>query len=118
MIHGKGPFNSLIGFWKMCSYWTWHYAITKNRKKLLYIVSLEAAKAFNLVAHRTIKETLQMMVAYIGDIYNRSTTVNMPGSEISNEIRPQCGVKQDDLMSPSIFNMVIDRVDWGRAQPS
>lgn len=48
------------------------------------------------------------MVDYIMNMYNRSYTRICCGGWKSEAIRPNCGVKQGDPMSPVIFNMIID----------
>lgn len=87
-----------------------------QRHKPLFMASLDIAKAFDSVSHETIKETLLefglpgTMIGYVADVYEKSKTVLSCGSWTSGEIRPTCGVKQGDPMSPMIFNMVIDRM--------
>jgi len=80
------------------------------------MVSLDIAKAFDSVSHATIRETLMVMglpdgmVEYIADVYARSTTFLSCNTWISNKVQPTCDVKQDDPMSPVIFNIIMDRV--------
>lgn len=50
------------------------------------------------------------MTEYIRDTCKRSKTTLTCGKWESDEFRPACGVKQGDLLSPVIFNMVIDRL--------
>ncbi|CAI5789269.1 Hypothetical predicted protein [Podarcis lilfordi] len=82
------------------------------------MASLDVAKAFDSVAHNTIKETLQMMgipdamTYYISDVYDRSTTILSCGGVTSQEFHPRCGAKQGDPMSPCIFYMIMDRLLW------
>lgn len=84
--------------------------------KQLFIASLDIAKAFDSLAHRTISETLEVsgvprpMIDYIMDVYSKSSTRLYCNNWTSNKITPTCGVKQGDPMSPIIFNMVIDRM--------
>lgn len=87
----------------------------KNHKPL-FVASLDIAKAFDSVSHKAIKNTLQVMglpapmIEYITDVYSRSVTRLSCDSWTSEKIRPTCGVKQGDPMSPIIFNMVIERL--------
>ncbi|CAK9834256.1 Retrovirus-related Pol polyprotein from type-2 retrotransposable element R2DM [Anthophora retusa] len=84
--------------------------------KQLYMASMDIAKAFDSVSHKTINETLNIMglpkpmVQYIMDTYERSSTTLMCDDWESDEIKPACGVRQGDPLSPLIFNMVIDRL--------
>lgn len=90
-----------------------------KQHKPLFMASLDIAKAFDSVSHKTIQETLetleimgvpQPMTQYIMDVYNNSTTKLTCNGWTSDHIKPLCGVKQGDPMSPLIFNMVIDRL--------
>lgn len=87
-----------------------------RKHKSLFVASLDVAKAFDSVSHTAIRETLaemglpQEMVRYIMNIYAESTTRLCCGSWTSDTIKPTCGVKQGDPMSPIIFNMVFDRM--------
>lgn len=86
------------------------------RNKPLFMASLDIAKVFDSVSHAAIEKTLsvmslpQPMISYIKSVYQRSTTVLSCGGWTSDQVRPTCGVKQGDPMSPVIFNMVIDRL--------
>lgn len=82
----------------------------------LYMASLDIAKAFDSVSHKTIEETLRIMgipepmTMYIIDVYARSSTLLCCDGWTSTKIHLECGVKQGDPMSPIIFNMIIDRL--------
>jgi len=82
--------------------------------KPLFVASLDIAKAFDSVAHDTISETLEVMglppfmISYIMHTYKYSTIRLCYDSWTSERIRPSCGVKQGNPMSPMIFNMIID----------
>lgn len=84
--------------------------------KPLYMASIDIAKAFDSVSHKSIRDTLtvmglpSLMTEYIMDTYNRCTTILTCHNWESDDIRPACGVKQGDPLSPIIFNMVIDRL--------
>ncbi|KMQ90397.1 r2 protein [Lasius niger] len=81
--------------------------------KPLFMTSLDIAKAFDSVSHNTIREMKGLpgpMTSYIMDVYQRSTTTLCCDSWTSRRIRPACGVKQGDPMSPMIFNMIMDRM--------
>lgn len=93
--------------------------ILRNHHRLhkpLFVASLDVAKAFDSVSHDTISETLEAMGipppmrSYIMDMYQRSTTVLSCNAWTSGSIKPTCGVKQGDPMSPIIFNMIMDRM--------
>lgn len=86
------------------------------KHKPLFMASLDLAKAFDSVTHKTIQETLCLMglplpmVEYIMNTYMRSCTRLGCDGWKSDSINPKCGVKQGDPMSPIIFNMIIDRL--------
>nr|XP_012215484.1 PREDICTED: uncharacterized protein LOC105667926 [Linepithema humile] len=72
----------------------YHY----KRHKSLYMASLDIAKAFDSVAHKQSKKLWISTIRLCCDEWK------------SENIKPACGVKQDDSMSPMIFNMIIDRL--------
>lgn len=84
--------------------------------KPLFIASLDIAKAFDSVSHETIRETLLIMgmpapmVEYIRNVYSGSSTRLCCDSWVSEKIKPSCGVKQGDPMSPIIFSTIIERL--------
>ncbi|CAK9796160.1 Retrovirus-related Pol polyprotein from type-2 retrotransposable element R2DM [Anthophora quadrimaculata] len=78
---------------------------------------MDIAKAFDCVSHTTLRDTLTSMglgpgpmIEYIMDTYKNSTTSLVCGDWESEKIHPTCGVKQGDPLSPTIFNMVMDRL--------
>lgn len=85
-----------------------------GRNRSLYMASLDVAKAFDSVNHQTIIKILehkgvpQPMIDYIAYVYANSTTKLKCKDWISHAIKPKCGVKQGDPLSPIIFNCVID----------
>lgn len=87
-----------------------------KQHKPLFLASLDIAKAFDSVSHKAIRETLEIMgvpspmTEYIMDVYDNSTTSLTCNGWTSEHIKPLCGVKQGDPMSPLIFNMVVDRL--------
>lgn len=84
--------------------------------KPMYIASMDIAKAFDSVSHKTIRDTIEIMglpdpmIEYIMNVYERSTTFLKCDRWESDRFKPTCGVKQGDPMSPIIFNMVMDRL--------
>lgn len=84
--------------------------------KPVYLASLDIAKAFDTVSHKTINDILLTkglptpLVDYIMATYEASTTKLTCDGWESDEIHPTRGVKQDDPLSPLIFNMVIDEL--------
>lgn len=72
----------------------------------MFMASFDVAKAFDSVTHSTIADTFtsigvpSLMVKYISNTYERSTTRLKCGEWTSHKIRPTCGVKQGDLLYP------------------
>lgn len=89
---------------------------TRRNFKPLYLATLDVAKAYDSVTHQTIMDTLitagvpDLMIKYIREVYEHSTTRIQCNGWTSDEIKPTCGVKQGDPLSPILFNMVIDRL--------
>lgn len=81
----------------------------------LHVVSLDARRAFDMVIHETIFQTLSDLelptgfINYIKRLYNSATTSLELGNGVSTKIRIGRGVFQGDPLSPIIFNHVIDR---------
>lgn len=88
----------------------------RKHLKPLFMASMDIAKAFDSISHKTLRETLIVMglpaemSEYLVDSYKRSKTMISFNGWRSEEIHPTCGVKQGDPLSPLIFNMVIDRL--------
>lgn len=81
----------------------------------LHIVSLDVKKAFDMVAHETIFQTLSELelptgfINYIKRLYFSAITSLELSNGTSTKIRIGQGVFQGDPLSPIIFNHVIDR---------
>lgn len=84
--------------------------------KSIYLASIDIAKAFDTVTHNTIHDTLlhygipEHLVKYLTNVYQRSHTRLSNNNWTSDPIKPNCGVKQGDPLSPIIFNLIIDRL--------
>ncbi|CAB0034374.1 unnamed protein product [Trichogramma brassicae] len=88
----------------------------QSKIKTLFLVMLDMQKAFDSVAHESIttimraKGISQPFIRYYQKMCEDSTTTIQHGDWISRPIRPSCGVKQGDPLSPVIFNCLIDEM--------
>lgn len=88
----------------------------KRNFKHLYLASMDVAKAFDSVSHEAIHKALasvgapDALLKYVEFLYNGSRTRLSFAGQTSPIIKPTCGVKQGDPMSPILFNCVIDQL--------
>ena len=86
----------------------------KRKLKPLSLAFLEVRKAFDSVSHDTIESAMRRLgcpdpfLAYIRELYARSSTVIEHNGERSVPIFTRGGIKQGDPLSQFMFNAVID----------
>lgn len=89
---------------------------TRASYKSTYMASIDMAKAFDSVTHRSIEDTMinrgfpKRMVRYIMSTYQKSRTRLACDNWESEMIHPTCGVKQGDPLSPLLSILVIKRM--------
>lgn len=90
--------------------------VHRRKFRSLYMASLDVSKAFDSVSHPAITATLteigvpDPMIRYLTNIYRRSTTILQGNRWTSALIRPKREVRQGDLLSPVVFNVVTHRM--------
>ena len=88
---------------------------SKANMRELRVASLDIRKAFDMVGHSSILDTLRhrgypkLFVQYVENLYRAGTTIIESGTS-KKTISPTRGVRQGDPLSPLMFNLVIDDV--------
>ena len=84
--------------------------------KSIFAATLDLARAFDSVEHSSIMRAAEaagippLLIKYLKNLYTTSATT-LSGTDWSSEpIKVTRGVKQDDSLSPVIFNLVIDQL--------
>lgn len=87
----------------------------RRRRRELRLTSLDLRKAFDMVKHNSILESLRrrgypkLFVQYVENLYAQGLTIVQYGTR-SKTISPTRGVRQGDPLSPLMFNLVMDEV--------
>ena len=77
---------------------------------------LDLAKAFDAISHESIRKVSvrkgvpAQVIGTIEDIYTNTNTEISVGSKTTWKIKINSGVKQNCLLSPLLFNLVIDEL--------
>ena len=82
----------------------------------LYHVFIDFKKAFDRVWHAALWATMQMynisanLIRIIKNLYDKATSVVLFNSSIGVWFRTTVGVRQEYLLSPTLFNIFLERI--------
>ena len=82
----------------------------------LYHVFIDFKKAFDRVWHATLWATIKKynistnLIQVIKTLYNKSTSAVLFNGGIGNWFRTTDGVRQGCLLSPTLFNIFLERI--------
>ena len=89
---------------------------SRNSQREYNIVFIDLAKAFDTVSHKSIekgirrKEIPDQVINTIQQMYEKATTAVSVGGKTTRKVRINAGVKQGCLISPLLFNLIIDKL--------
>ena len=88
----------------------------RRKRKEYNLVLIDLAKAFHTVSHKSIEKGLKrkgvpvQVIETIMSMYKHSTTNITVGEKTTTAIKINAGVKQGCLLSPLLFNLIIDEL--------
>ena len=88
----------------------------RKRRKEINIVLLDLTKAFDTISHKSIRKGLTRkgvpahVIGTIEEMYTNTNTKISLGSKTTWKIKINSGGKQGCLLSPLLFNLVIDEL--------
>jgi hypothetical protein len=90
--------------------------VAKQKNKKLYMVAIDASKAFDKVCRlalwsKLIKSSIDPAIVYsLMQYYNESYMLIMNQDEMSSLFRTRVGVRQGGVVSPKLFNIYIEDI--------
>ena len=88
----------------------------RRKHSNLHVLDIDLSKAFDSISINSIKRALRRfsveepIINYIIDSYTGATTNIRCGPNSLNNIRIRRGVKQEDPLSPILFNLILDEL--------
>ena len=93
----------------LCEKYLWH-------EQDLYHVFIDFKKAFDRVWHPALWATMNKynistnLIQVIKNLYNKTTSAVLFNSSIGDWFRTTVGVRQGCLLSPTVFNIFLERI--------
>ncbi|WP_419619845.1 reverse transcriptase domain-containing protein [Thiolapillus sp.] len=87
-----------------------------HHQQYLYHVFIDFKKAFDRVWHAALRATMKKysistnLIQVIKNLYNKATSAVLFNSSIGDWFRTTVGVRQGCLLSPTLFNIFLERI--------